>query len=78
MPTTEQHTTTVLLVDDHPLMRRGLCTLLESEANITVTGEAAPEDSTAAEPILQTKLHRPSSPANLVLRTRVLERLEAG
>lgn len=40
MPTTEQHTTTVLLVDDHPLMRRGLRTLLESEANITVTGEA--------------------------------------
>jgi DNA-binding NarL/FixJ family response regulator len=188
MPTTEQHTTTVLLVDDHPLMRRGLRTLLESEANIAVVGETgdgqeaidqvktlapdvvimdismpningieatrrilaevpetriialsihaekrfvdemlragarayllkdsvpeelvraihsvmrgesflsapilgtvvsgyreptdeAPDDSAAAESILQTKLHRPSSPADLVPRTRVLERLEAG
>jgi DNA-binding NarL/FixJ family response regulator len=34
------HTTTVLLVDDHPLMRKGLRTLLESEANIVVVGEA--------------------------------------
>jgi len=40
MPTTEQHTTTVLLIDDHPLMRRGLRTLLESEADIAVIGEA--------------------------------------
>ncbi len=37
---TEQHTTTVLLVDDHPLMRRGLRALLESEADIAVAGEA--------------------------------------
>ncbi len=188
MPTTEQHTTTVLLVDDHPLMRRGLRTLLESEANIAVAGEAgdgqeaidqvktlapdvtimdismpningieatrrilaeapetriialsihaekrfvdemlragarayllkdsvpeelvgaihsvmrgesflsapilgtvvsgqreptneAPEDNAAVKPILQTKLHRPSPPPDLVPRTRVLEQLEAG
>ena len=41
MPTTEQHTTTVLLADDHPLMRKGLRALLGSEAEITVVGEAA-------------------------------------
>jgi LuxR family maltose regulon positive regulatory protein len=185
---TEQHTTTVLLVDDHPLMRRGLRALLESEADIAVIGEAGdgqeaidqvktlapdvaimdismpnmngidatrrilaeapetriialsihaekrfvdemlqagarayllkesvpeelvgaihsvmrgesflstptlgtviseyrkptdetPEDKAATESILQTKLHRPSPPADLVTRTRVLERLEAG
>jgi LuxR family maltose regulon positive regulatory protein len=40
-------------------------------------GDEAPEGSTAAEPILQTKLHRPSSSSDLVLRTRMLERLEA-
>jgi DNA-binding NarL/FixJ family response regulator len=37
---TEQHTTTVLLVDDHALIRKGLRTLLESEAKIAVIGEA--------------------------------------
>ena len=188
MPTTEQHTTTVLLIDDHPLMRRGLRTLLESEADIAVIGEAGdgqeaidqvksltpdvaimditmpnlngieatrrilaeapeariialsmhaekrfvdemlragarayllkdsvpeelvdairavmrgesylsapilgtvtsehreptdevPEVSAVDESILQTKLHRPSPPPDLVPRTRVLERLEAG
>jgi len=191
MPGTEQRITTVLLADDHPLLRKGLRALLESEADITVVGEAgdgreaieqvstlapdvvvmdismpningidatrhiltdapntriialsihsekrfvdemlqagarayllkdsapeelvgtihavirgesflstpclapagtvapeyrqpsdeALEDRAAAEPILRTKLHRPSSPANLVLRTAVLERLKAG
>ena len=32
---------TVLLVDDHPLMRKGLSALLENEASIIVIGEAA-------------------------------------
>jgi LuxR family maltose regulon positive regulatory protein len=40
--------------------------------------DEAPEDSAASDPILQTKLHRPSPPPDLVPRTRVLERLEAG
>ena len=33
--------TRVLLVDDHPLFRRGLRSLLEEEANISVVGEAS-------------------------------------
>jgi DNA-binding NarL/FixJ family response regulator len=37
---TERQTTTVLLVDDHPLIRKGLRVLLESEADIAVAGEA--------------------------------------
>jgi DNA-binding NarL/FixJ family response regulator len=52
---TEQHTTTVLLVDDHPLLRRGLRTLLESEANIAVTGEAGD----GQEAIDRVKTHAP-------------------
>jgi DNA-binding NarL/FixJ family response regulator len=31
----------ILLVDDHALVRRGLCSLLEAEADFTVCGEAA-------------------------------------
>ncbi|MGB5585863.1 MAG: response regulator, partial [Gammaproteobacteria bacterium] len=41
MATTKQQAVTVLLVDDHPLMRKGLRTLLESEAGISVIGEAS-------------------------------------
>ncbi|MGB5605169.1 MAG: response regulator transcription factor, partial [Gammaproteobacteria bacterium] len=41
MTTPKQQAATVLLVDDHPLMRQGLRTLLESEADLTVVGEAA-------------------------------------
>lgn len=40
-PIPEGHPATVLLVDDHPLMRQGLRTLLESAADFTVVGEAA-------------------------------------
>ncbi len=40
MPKPERQTTTVLLVDDHPLIRKGLRVLLESEADIAVAGEA--------------------------------------
>ena len=36
-----RHTATVLLVDDHPLMRKGLRTLLQSDADLTVVGEAS-------------------------------------
>ena len=31
----------ILIVDDHPVIRRGLCTLLESESGWSVVGEAA-------------------------------------
>ncbi len=32
---------TILLVDDHPVLRRGLASLIESEPDLTVCGEAA-------------------------------------
>ena len=38
---TEQHLTKVLIVDDHVLIRKGLCALLESEPDICVIGEAS-------------------------------------
>ena len=41
VPIPEGHPATVLLVDDHPLMRQGLRTLLESVADLAVVGEAA-------------------------------------
>lgn len=41
MPLTRSQAVTVLLVDDHPLMRKGLRTLLESEDDLTVVGEAS-------------------------------------
>ncbi|MEN8711748.1 MAG: response regulator, partial [Arenicellales bacterium] len=41
MTETDKQTATVLLVDDHPLVRKGLRALLEGESGITVTGEAA-------------------------------------
>ena len=41
MATTKQQAAMVLLVDDHPLVRKGLRTLLESEANLAVVGEAS-------------------------------------
>ena len=31
----------VLVADDHPVVRDGLCTMLELEADITVVGRAA-------------------------------------
>ena len=40
----EHHVATVLLVDDHPLMRKGLRTLLASETDLTVIGEAGDGD----------------------------------
>ena len=33
-------TVTILLADDHPLIRRGLRTLLETESGFSVVGEA--------------------------------------
>ena len=41
MSVIENQSTKVLLVDDHPFMRKGLRTLLESEANLIVVGEAS-------------------------------------
>ena len=32
---------TVLIVDDHPILRRGLAALIESESDLAVCGEAA-------------------------------------
>lgn len=32
---------TILIVDDHPMLRRGLAALIESESGLTVCGEAA-------------------------------------
>jgi LuxR family maltose regulon positive regulatory protein len=40
-PMHETRPTTVLLVDDHPLMRNGLRAMLENEPDIDVVGEAA-------------------------------------
>lgn len=39
----QQHaaTSTVLIVDDHPVLRRGLAALIESESDLVVCGEAA-------------------------------------
>ena len=37
----EHRVATVLLVDDHPLMRKGLRTLLVSETDLTIIGEAS-------------------------------------
>ena len=44
----EHHVATVLLVDDHPLMRKGLRTLLASETDLTVIGEAGDGDEAGA------------------------------
>lgn len=51
----QQKTVRVLLVDDHPLMRKGLRVLIESEPDLTVIGEA--EDGEAA--IVQVKALTP-------------------
>jgi two-component system, NarL family, response regulator NreC len=41
-----KNNTTVLLVDDHHLVRQGLCRLIETEENLQVVGEAADEQMT--------------------------------
>jgi DNA-binding NarL/FixJ family response regulator len=38
----------VFLLDDHELVRRGICQLLDTEADITVVGEAADTASVSA------------------------------
>jgi hypothetical protein len=43
-----------------------------------ISTDEAPGENAAAESILQTKLHRPSPPPDLVPRTRALKQLEAG
>src|SRR5690606_17269703 len=38
--------TRILLVDDHPLMRKGLALTLNAETDLDVVGQAADEDET--------------------------------
>ena len=38
---TRQAQTAILIVDDHPMLRRGLASLIESEPDLTVCGEAS-------------------------------------
>lgn len=45
----------VLIVDDHPVVRLGLRTMLESEENITVTGTAG----SAREALAEVQRHKP-------------------
>jgi len=44
-----QETIKVLIVDDHPVVRLGLRTMLESEVNISVTGVASSAKEALAE-----------------------------
>lgn len=37
----QQHQAKIIIVDDHPILRRGLTALIESESDLTVCGEAA-------------------------------------
>ena len=39
---------TVLLADDHPVVRTGLCAILASDADLTVVGEATSPDAAVA------------------------------
>lgn len=55
---------TILIVDDHPMLRRGLAALIESEPGLTVCGEAATR-SAALEAIR-------ASPPDLVIVDLVL------
>lgn len=45
---------TVLVVDDHPLMRQALCTVIDDEPDLTVVGEAANGDDALS---LAVRLH---------------------
>src|SRR5699024_7187082 len=54
-PRKEAVTTTVLLVDDHPIVRSGLRTLLEDDGTVQIVGEAA----TGEEAIRLTTYLRP-------------------
>ena len=60
-------TSKILIVDDHPLLRRGLASLIESEADLMVCGEAA-TDMAALEAIQEVRPH-------LVIVDLQLERL---
>jgi DNA-binding NarL/FixJ family response regulator len=51
----EQETITVVVVDDHPLMRVGVAAILRSQSDMSVVGEAA----TAAEAIAAYRRHVP-------------------
>ncbi len=47
--------TTIVLADDHPIIRRGLCTMLEAESDLNVVAEA--QDGQAA--LLAVEKHTP-------------------
>jgi DNA-binding NarL/FixJ family response regulator len=53
-PLTTSKRTTILLVDDHPLVRRGLAQLINAQADLLVCGEAGtPDEALAAAATLR-------------------------
>jgi DNA-binding NarL/FixJ family response regulator len=74
----------VLVVDDHPLFRFGVCTLLDSEPSITVVGEAASGVNAVAAAsqlkpdVVVMDLHLPDISGVQATRLIVAERPETG
>jgi DNA-binding NarL/FixJ family response regulator len=50
-PTNSRPATRIVLIDDHPWIRKGLCALLQTEPGFEVCGEA--EDATAAMKVVE-------------------------
>jgi DNA-binding NarL/FixJ family response regulator len=74
----------VLVVDDHPLFRFGVCTLLDSEPSITVVGEASSGVNSVAAAselkpdVVVMDLHLPDISGVHATRLIVAERPETG